>query len=262
MNRIILAVIAVAVSAGAVNALELERTNVADILKAAQAEQIAVPAVAAPQPTLIKESFNLRVDKILQPDSCAGSFEQVNGHEPLATCDIELGYDGVIAAKAVWPMLLSTELDYKVGPDQSISCTGGFRGDAGLYGKTQVFVSLSPFRTDYAKEDFSACYKKVITGLSAKDRVLYFDVVRRPIQEASRNKAGGFDLTITRPLNSAERSGDQLSLAADKLHAALMAEIRGNRITQKDAQLAFEKESMLRQQANAQYITAAEEVIR
>lgn len=118
------------------------------------------------------------MDKILRPDSCDGSFVQVNGHEPLATCDIALGYNGVIQPKAVWPVPLSSELDYKVGPDQSISCTGGFRGDAGLYGKTQVFVSLTPYRTDYAKEDFSACYKKVITGLSAKDRVLYFDVVR------------------------------------------------------------------------------------
>ncbi|MCX5792580.1 MAG: hypothetical protein NTY45_10285 [Elusimicrobia bacterium] len=147
-------------------------------LNAAQTEQIAIPAVSARRPALIKESFNLRVDKILQPDSCAGSFVQVNGHEPLATCDIELGYDGVIDSKAVWPMLLSTELEYQVGPDQSISCTGGFRRDAGLYGKTQVFVSLTPVRTDYPKEYFSACYKKVITGLSAKNRALYFDVVR------------------------------------------------------------------------------------
>ncbi len=47
MNRIILAVIAVAVSVGAVNAAELEKINAKDIAKLTQAEEIAVPAIPA-----------------------------------------------------------------------------------------------------------------------------------------------------------------------------------------------------------------------
>lgn len=47
MNKIILAVIAVSLGAGAAGALELERTNAADILKLTRTEKIVIPAVPA-----------------------------------------------------------------------------------------------------------------------------------------------------------------------------------------------------------------------
>lgn len=151
----------------------------ADAVKTSPAPvAVSVPA-AQPVPVSVRESYAVKLSELLNPKSCSGNFVQVNGNEPLATCDINIGFDGVVEPKHALPWVFDRDVTFDMGQDQSIRCEGGFRGDAGLRGKLQVYVSLSAWRADYPKEVFNACYEKVITGLMAKDRVLYFDVIRR-----------------------------------------------------------------------------------
>lgn len=70
---------------------------------------------------------------------------------------------------------LHGEFDSEIGAGSKVGCTGGIRGDAGLTGRFQIFVNLSPFSLDYSKAQFQECFESVISKLQAKDRVIYFE---------------------------------------------------------------------------------------
>lgn len=119
--------------------------------------------------------YKASLQMLLGRQKCSSEFQQVNGHEPLATCDVEIGVPGVITPVAILPFGIDGEFDSEIGTDTKVACTGGIRADAGLTGQFQLFVALAPVRFDYSKPQFQECFESVIAKLTAKDRLLYFD---------------------------------------------------------------------------------------
>ncbi len=142
-----------------------------------------VEAKGKPQvPYQVHELFSTPMSRILtDPTTCANRFSQVNGREPLATCDVAVDgiLEGEVAVNSVWPFYTSKEewLDLSSAP--GASCGGGVRIDVRLRGAIQVYASLIPYRSDYPKEVFQECFESVLTRLAAKERMIYFRVIRR-----------------------------------------------------------------------------------